>query len=110
MKNCIQTGDSITVTAPADGTSGTGVLVGALFGIAAASAVAGAEVVIVRSGVYELPKRPDQAWDVGTKVYWDNANSRLTSVAPGNKLVGVAVEAAADPSDTGVALLDGAIR
>ena len=40
MKNFIQPGDSLTVSAPYAVTSGQGVLVGALFGIAAYDAAA----------------------------------------------------------------------
>lgn len=58
-------------------------------------------------GVFELPKLSAQAWTEGAKVYWDNTNARLTTVASGNRLVGVASEAAANPSAVGRARLDG---
>jgi predicted RecA/RadA family phage recombinase len=57
MKNFIQRGDMITVTAPTGGvTSGQGVLVGSLFGVAATTAAEGESVEIDTVGVYELPK------------------------------------------------------
>lgn len=110
MKNFIAPGEHVTVAAPADVTSGDGVLVGDLFGVSQSTVLSGADVVLVRRGVFTLPKLSAQAWTVGAKVYWDNANSRCTTVATGNKLIGCAESAAADPSDDGRVLLDGAIR
>jgi len=110
MKNYHQPGSSISVAAPADVASGAGVLVGSLFGIAGHDALSGAPVEIHFSGVYTLPKLEAQAWTVGAKVYWDDTNKHLTTAATGNKLVGAAVQAAANPSTTGVVRLDGAAR
>jgi len=51
MKNFIQRGDVITVTAPTGGvTSGQGVLVGNLFGIAATTVAEGENVEIATAG------------------------------------------------------------
>lgn len=107
MKNFIQAGENISLAAPADVLSGGGVLVGSLFGVATADALSGEIVTIVRRGVFELPKISAQAWTLGAKVYWNDATKECTTVAGGNILVGFAVQAAADPSDTGVVLLDG---
>lgn len=93
MKNAVQDGDFITVPAPAAVTSGAGVLVGSLFGIAVADAASGANVTLATRGVYTLPKVGSQAWTVGVKVYWDSANARCTSAATGNTLIGVATAA-----------------
>lgn len=110
MKNYIQPGDAVDIVAPANVTSGQGLLVGDMFGVCGASALSGEDVALHRCGVYELPKLEAQAWTVGQKVYWDDTNARLTSVASGNKLVGCAVLAAANPSTTGRVVLDNAIR
>ncbi|MFW8636705.1 DUF2190 family protein [Cribrihabitans pelagius] len=107
MKNFIQSGENISLVAPADVLSGAGVLVGSLFGVATADALTGETVTIVRRGVFELPKLSAQAWTVGAKVYWNDTAKECTTVASGNTLVGLAVQVAADPSDTGVVLLDG---
>ena len=58
MKNFVQCGKTISVTAPASGlVSGAPALIGvALFGVAAYSAAAGASGEIVTSGVFDLPK------------------------------------------------------
>lgn len=110
MKNFIQPGDFITVPAPADVASGQMVAVGSILGVAEADAATGANVTLARKGVFSLPKTAAQAWTVGDKLYWNATNAVATTTATGNTLIGAAVEAAANPSDTGVVLLDGAVR
>jgi predicted RecA/RadA family phage recombinase len=56
MKNYLQEGDSVTVPAPANVSSGDGVLLGTLFGVAATDADSGANVTIKTTGVFTLPK------------------------------------------------------
>ncbi|UWQ77612.1 DUF2190 family protein [Leisingera sp. S132] len=110
MKNQLQEGEVLTVTAPYDVKSGEGCKVGAIFGIASIDALAGEPVQIKRRGVFDLIKTSAQAWTQGAKIYWDDTNKRTTTAASGNTLVGAATLAAADPSDTGTVLLDGAVR
>lgn len=107
MKNFKQPGDTITVTAPAAVASGDGVLVGSLFGVANFSADSGAEVEIKTTGVFELPKTSALAISVGDLLYWDNS-AKVLNKTNTNKLVGVAVSAAANPSATVEARLNGA--
>jgi len=109
MKNLQQNGDVITVAAPAGGvTSGDFVQVGSLTGVAQSDAAVGVDVPIVRSGVFELGKTSAQAWTVGAKIY-ATAAGEMTTTASTNTLVGVAVAAAANPSDTGMVLLTGQV-
>lgn len=93
MKNFIDHGDMVPVTAPYAVTSGQGAKVGQLFGVAANDAGNGAELVIKTRGTFELTKIGSQAWGVGALVYWDNTNKRCTTVASGNLLIGAAVVA-----------------
>ena len=81
MKNFIQPGNTITLAAPAAVTSGSGMLVGAIFGIAAHDAASGDPLETVTTGVFDLNKIGSQAWGVGDKVYWDNTNKRVTKIA-----------------------------
>ena len=76
-------------------TSGDGLLVGSIFGIAAGGAALGEPVETALTGVFDLTKVGSQAWTVGAKVYWDDTNKRTTSVATSNTLIGVATEAVA---------------
>ncbi|MBN9308727.1 DUF2190 family protein [Devosia sp.] len=104
MKNFIQPGNVLTVTAPAGGVeSGAALLVGSLFGIANGNAAEGEDVELSLTGIYELPKVSAQAWTQGAKLYWDNATKLVTTAAAAgaNALIGVAAKAAANPSATG---------
>lgn len=112
MKNFIQDGDRVTVAAPYDRTAGQGAQVGQIFGVCVNDALSGADVVIVRKGVFDLTKVGSQAWAVGDLVYWDNSNKRCTKTATGLMLIGVAVAAAGSGAGvtTGRVLLSGAPR
>ena len=94
MKTFIQPGDSLTVSAPYAVTSGQGVLIGALFGIAAYDAAISTTVEIQTEGVFDVTKEPSLAITAGARVYWDNTNRRITTTATGNYPVGIATLAA----------------
>lgn len=91
MKNFIAVGNSLTFTASAALASGAGVLIGAIFGVAATDIANGAQGAANLTGVYDLPKTASQAWTVGAKIYWDDAAKRCTTVTTSNTLIGVAV-------------------
>lgn len=105
MKNFVQSGRTMTVTAPAAVASGDLVVVGALFGVAFTDADSGDPVEIGTEGVFELPKTSEQAWTQGVKVYWDAANKCATTTASTNTLIGHATAAAANPSAFGTVRL-----
>lgn len=111
MKNYIQDGLNVTVAAaPYAVVAGACVLVGVgLFGVAAGTAASGAEVVLVTGGVFDLAKLEAQAWTVGAKVYWDNTAKLCTTVSTSNTLIGVAIDAAANPTTIGRVRLNGSI-
>lgn len=95
MKNCVQPGDTITVTAPYDVASGAGCLVGILFGVAAYTALSGAPVELAMEGVYDLTALSTDTAS-GTSLvaaYWDNTNKRVTTTSAGNTKIGVIVAA-----------------
>lgn len=108
MKNFKQHGDMITITAAAAISSGDLIRAGSLLGVAATSAATGEEVELKTTGVFDLPKTSAQAWTVGQPIY-AIANSNLLTNVPGtgNYLVGVATQAAANPSATGRVRLNG---
>lgn len=99
MKNYTQKGDVITVLAPADVSSGDGVVIGSIFGVAVTDANSGAEVEIALTGVYTLPKTDEQAWTAGVLIYWDATAGKATTVSGTTgddyPLIGVATEAVA---------------
>jgi predicted RecA/RadA family phage recombinase len=100
MKNFIQTGSAITVSAPAAVTSGEGVLIGSLFGISQGSALAGEDVVLATTGVFEMPKALTDSLAVGDPVYFNSAARIVTAADAGNAKIGVAVSGAGNPSAT----------
>lgn len=105
--NYIQMGHNVTLTATAAVASGAGVLAGSMFGIAQTAAATGEEYEIATVGVYEMAKVSAQAWTVGALIYWDNTNSQATTASSSNTLIGVATEAAANPSSVGRVRLNG---
>ncbi|MBD8531485.1 MULTISPECIES: DUF2190 family protein [unclassified Massilia] len=110
MRNKIQKGRVITVTAPYGLSGGMGVLVGALFGIAAGDALQGQPVEIDREGVFDITAVTADAAAQGAKVYWDNAARKITTTAAGNTLVGALTEAKGGAASVARVCLDGVIR
>lgn len=108
MKNYVQDGDTLSLVAPYDRLSGQGMLVGSIFGVAAVDALSGASVEVDVDGVFDIEKVSAQAWTAGALIYWDDTAKNATSVSTSNKLIGVAVQAAANPSSTGRVRLNGA--
>lgn len=108
MKNFIQRGDMITVTAPTGGvTSGQGILVGNLFGVAATTAVEGESVEIATVGVYELPKLVSAVIAAGARVAWDDTAKEVVLPATGMVPIGIATLAAGNGLITVRVRLDG---
>lgn len=82
------------MTAPTGGvTSGQGVLIGNLFGVAAKTAAEGESVEIATLGVYELPKLASAVIVVGARVAWDDTAKQV--VLPGTGMVPIGVAAVA---------------
>jgi predicted RecA/RadA family phage recombinase len=100
MRNYVSEGDAIEVAAPYAVTSGQGVLVGALFGVATADAANGANVVISTSGIFDITALSTDTATVGAKLYWDNTNRRLTTTASTHICAGVATAAKAAAETT----------
>jgi predicted RecA/RadA family phage recombinase len=108
MKNFIQRGDMITVTAPTGGvTSGLGVLVGNLFGVAATTAGEGESIEIATVGVYELPKLVSAVIATGDRVAWDNIAKQIVPPGTGMVPIGIATVAAGNDVATVCVRLDG---
>ena len=100
MKNYVQKGENITVTAAAAASSGAIVKIGSMIGIAAADAAIGDDLDLATTGVFELPKVSTDVLAVGDTVYFKSADGNVTSTASGNTKMGVAVTAAGNPSGT----------
>lgn len=111
MKNFIQKGDSLTLTAPSGGVvSGNGYQIGQLFVVATVTAAEDEKFSALVEGVVELPKTSAQAWTEGALIYWDTTPGEATTVTTGALLIGVAAAAAVNPSATGRVRLNGAAK
>lgn len=110
MRNYLQKGEVVSIPAPHDVKSGGIAVAGLLVGVAGHDAVATEKVEVHVVGCYLLPKVSAQAWTVGQPIYV-NPTSKMCTNAPaaGAILIGVAIEAAANPSATGVVRLNGAV-
>ncbi|AXS39232.1 DUF2190 family protein [Breoghania sp. L-A4] len=101
MKNFIQAGGTITATAPVGGaTSGAGVLIDHLFGVAAITAAEGDDVELVTEGVFDIAKEAGASMTAGAPAYWDAAAKQATPTATDNVRIGTAIVAsgAGDPT------------
>lgn len=101
MINFVQTGDILDLDPGATVPAGTGCLFGAaLFGVAAVNGVSGVKSAFVVNGVVEIAKTSALAISVGDRLYWDATNKVVNKTATAQQHVGIAVEAAANPSST----------
>jgi predicted RecA/RadA family phage recombinase len=108
MKNQILPGNTVTLRRPTPSSSGGGCLVGSLFGIAAYDAANARTSRCTSKAPSDMAKLSAQAWTVGALIYWDDTEQVDTTVSTSNKLIGVAVKVAANPSSTGRVRLNGA--
>lgn len=109
MRNFIQDGDVLTVAAPYDVASGAGMQVGSFFGVASAAALSGATVEMSLEGVYELTALGTDTGSVGTIVYWDNTNKRITTTVGSNLKVGALTVAKTNGQTTAVVRLNATV-
>jgi predicted RecA/RadA family phage recombinase len=111
MKNYVQPGEVLEVTAPTDGVvSGSCYKIGDLVVCATVDALETEKFNALLVGVIEHSKVSAQAWTEGAKIYFDNGTGLFTTTSGGNTLVGVSAEAADNPSATGLIRLDGVVR
>ena len=106
MKNYVQQGDTLTLTAPYAVNAGDAVLVGKIFGVAVANVANGADGEFVAEGVFDLPALSTDTPGQGAVLYWDSVNKRLTTTSAGNTRVGVATVAKANGATTARIKLD----
>jgi len=100
MKNYVQEGKTVTVTAPAAVTSGQFVTVGAIRGVAAFDAAQGEPVEVASEGVFTLPKVAADNIAAGDLLYWTGTACTKTAGTGSKPLVGVATKPAAANSTT----------
>ncbi len=104
MKNHVQEGDYIEITAGANISAGQLVQYGSLHGVAVADIANGAKGIISLEGVYTLPKLTAAAGDATTAgglVYFDGSGNVSGTDASGTRLpVGHSLAVAAQAATT----------
>ena len=101
MNNYIQTGDTLSLTPGADVAVGVGYLFGtSLFGVAKENVSNGVAGPFLIKGVVEIAKTSALAISVGDRLFWDSTNKVVNKTLTSQQCVGIAVEAAANPSST----------
>ena len=101
MKTFVQPGQVLTLTPTAAVAAGVGFLHGAaLFGVALSDVAINTPGEFVTEGVVEIGKTSALAITVGTRLYWDATNRVVNATATAQQHVGIAVDAAANPSPT----------
>jgi predicted RecA/RadA family phage recombinase len=101
MKTYVQDGTVLQLTPSAAVASGVGFLFGAaLFGVAAADVAISVAGSFQVDGVVTIGKTSALAISVGDRLFWDSTNKVVNKTTTAQQQVGVAVEAAANPSAT----------
>jgi predicted RecA/RadA family phage recombinase len=106
--NYVQPGETVTLTCPAGGiSSGQGLVVGNVFGIAAYDALESAGVEVQLVGVWTLPKAAGVI-NEGAGVWWDDSAKAVKNASSAGLFpIGVAVAAAGDTDTTCTVRLNG---
>lgn len=101
MINYVQKGEILDLDAGATVDAGTGHLFGAaLFGVACVDAVSGTASAFITEGVVTIAKTSALAISVGDRLFWVPGSSVVNKTSTAQQQVGVAVEAAGNPSST----------
>lgn len=109
MKNHVEHGCNLVLTAPYAVSSGQGALIGSLFGVATGDIANGAEGQFAVKGVFDITALSTDTGSRGTKMYWDNTNKRLTTTSTSNTLIGCLVADKANGDTTARVLLNGTV-
>lgn len=101
MNTYVQRGYTLSLVPGADVASGVGYLFGTgLFGVALADVANGVVGSFLVDGVVNIGKTSALAIAVGDRVFWDATNKVVNKTTTAQQCVGIAVEAAGNPSST----------
>lgn len=108
MKNFVQPGDVLTLTAPYAVSSGGGALVGTkIFGVATGDIANGADGEWYTRGVFDITSLSTDTGSPGAVMYWDNTNKRTTTTSTSNTKIGVLTKAKINGDTTARIRLNG---
>ena len=92
MRNFVQEGEILNLTAPYARSAGQGALIGAQFGVAVNDVENGAAGEFATCGVFDLTKVGSQAWaTLGLRIHWYDSNKRCTTDSAAGPFIGVNV-------------------
>lgn len=94
MRNYVQDGGVLTLTAASALSSGDPQLTGNIFGVALTDIANGDVGPFAVEGVVDLTKHAGDTPAQGALCYWDDTNKEVTTTSSGNTLIGVATKAA----------------
>lgn len=101
MKNYVASGERLTLTPAAAVSAGVGYLFGTgLFGVALNDVAISTPGEFLVEGVVDIAKTSALAISVGDRVFWDSTNKVVNKTTTAQQCVGIAVEAAVNPSST----------
>ncbi len=101
MNTYQQEGEVLTLTPGAEVAAGVGYLFGtSLFGVAINKVLISTPGEFLTDGVVTIGKTSALAIAVGDRVFWDATNKVVNKTTTAQQCVGIAVEAAANPSST----------
>ena len=102
MRNHIQRGIGLDLTAPAGGVvSGKPVKIGVLIAVPSTTAAEGEIFNGDVEGCFECDAATSQAWTQGALLYWDDSAKKFTTTSTSNTKAGVAIEAKLAAAATG---------
>lgn len=81
MKNYVQPGEVIEITAGANLVSGQPVVIGEMVGICCHDIASGAAGRVALCGVFTVVKAAGATWSKGQKLFWDKTNLNFTPTA-----------------------------
>lgn len=97
----VQDGKFLTLTPAAAVNAGVGYLHGAaLFGVAVENVAISTPGAFICQGVVTIGKTSALAISVGDRLFWDSTNKVVNKTSAAQQQVGIAVEAAVNPSST----------
>lgn len=96
----VMTGQVIDYLAPGAITSGQVLVIGARIGVAQTNIASGTTGAVRMQGIFTVAKLSTDTMAQGALLYWDNANSRLTTTVGANVLAGFASAAAGGGATT----------
>lgn len=110
MRNYLQPGDKLELTAPSGGVAdGVGYVIGnGLFVVSEGDAAEAAKFVGVRTGVIKLAKHTSDAVTEGNRVFWDNSAKLVRAAsASGRFMIGTVRKSELAAATTCEVVLDG---